>query len=95
MPRQSPRPVSYTHLTLPSPSFLARYGVYVVPAAFKAQHAQAYARLQQALIQARATPEFQSYIASSALQDLSVGRPGEDFAAAFASDLAAIQSLRN
>jgi tripartite-type tricarboxylate transporter receptor subunit TctC len=87
--------VSPFGVALPSPDFLARYGVYVVPAAFKAQHPADYARLQQALLQARDAPEYQAYLATSALQDLSVGRPGEEFAASFASDLAAISSLRN
>ena len=35
-------------------------GVYVVAAGFKAKQADAYAKLQQALIQARDTPEFQA-----------------------------------
>lgn len=82
-------------VTPPSPDFLARYGVYVVPTAFKTRHPESYARLQQALLQARNTPEYQNYIATNRLQDLSLGRPGEEFAAAFANDLAAIASLRN
>lgn len=77
----------------PSPDFLARHGVYVVPAAFKAKNPAAYARLQQALLKARGEPEFQAYIAKTKLEDLSVGKPGEDFAAAFANDLAAMSSL--
>jgi len=79
----------------PSPEFLARYGVYVVSAAFKAKQPAAYAKLQQALLAARQAPEFQNYIATSKLEDLSIGRPGEDFSAQFAADLAAITSLRN
>ena len=82
-------------VTPPTPEFLARYGVYVVPAAFKAKQPAAYAKLQQALRQAREAPEFQAYVAKNKLQDLSLGRPGEEFAASFASDLAAISSLRN
>ena len=78
----------------PSPSFLARYGVYVVPAAFKAQNRAAYTKLQLALLQARAAPEFQKYIDTSNLHDLSLGRPGEEFATAFANDLAAVSALR-
>jgi tripartite-type tricarboxylate transporter receptor subunit TctC len=82
-------------VALPSPDFLARYGVYVVPAAFKAKNPAAYAKLQQAILQARMTPEFQAYLATAKLHDLSIGRPGEDFSAQFAGDLAAITSLRN
>jgi tripartite-type tricarboxylate transporter receptor subunit TctC len=81
-------------ITPPTPSFMMRYGVYAVPAGFKAKRPAAYAKLQQALQQARQAPEFQSYIATSKLEDLSLGKPGEDYDAAFASDLATISSLR-
>ena len=79
----------------PSPSFMARYGVYVVPAAFKAKHAASYAKLQRAVQQARETPEFQNYITASKLDDLSRGKPGEEYDAAFESDLTAISRLRS
>jgi tripartite-type tricarboxylate transporter receptor subunit TctC len=83
------------HGTTPSsPSFMARYGVYVAPAAFKARHAASYAKLQQALLQAREAPEFQRYITTSKLEDLSLGKRGEDYDAVFESDLNAISSLR-
>jgi tripartite-type tricarboxylate transporter receptor subunit TctC len=82
-------------VTPPAPNFLARHGVYVVAAAFKTRHPAAYAKLQQALLDARAAPEFQRYIAANALHDLSIGKPGEVFAAAFARDLAEISSLQN
>jgi tripartite-type tricarboxylate transporter receptor subunit TctC len=82
-------------VTPPSQSFLARYGVYVVPSAFKAKYPAAYARLQKAMLEARETPEFQKHIATLKIADLSVGRPGEEFATAFASDLTAITNLKN
>lgn len=81
-------------IALPSPDFLARYGVYVVPAVFKAKHAVAYAKLQQALIEARDSPEFQGYLTKNALQDLSVGKPGEALDATFANDFAEIAKLK-
>ena len=81
-------------VSMPSPDFLARYGVYVVPAAFKAKHPDAYRNLQQALIQAREAPEFQAYLAKNQLKDLSIGRPGEDYDAAFADDFAEIEKLK-
>lgn len=79
----------------PSPAFLARYGIYAVPAAFKAKRPADYAKLQQAMLQARAAPEFKEYIAKTKLEDLSVGKPGEDFAAAFSGDLAALSGLKS
>jgi tripartite-type tricarboxylate transporter receptor subunit TctC len=79
----------------PSPDFLARYGVYVVPAAFKASHPAAYAKLQQALLKAREAADFQAYLAKREIEDLSIGKPGEEFAAAFANDRAAISILRD
>lgn len=82
-------------VALPSPGFLSRYGVYVVPAAFKAKHPATYAKLQQVLRSAREDADFQKYVTANALQDLSLGRPGEDYAAAFASDLAAISALKS
>lgn len=102
--KQSPRwpeaPTLTTALTPfnvkpPSPSFLARYGVYVVPVAFKDKYRAAYTKLQLALMQARAAPDFQKYIESNDLHDLSIGRPGEEFASSFANDLAAISSMNN
>ncbi len=103
-PRKSPRwPEAPTltealapfGVTPPSQSFLARYGVYAVPSAFKAKNPSAYAKLQKAMLEARETPEFQKHITTLNIADLSVGRPGEEFASAFASDLTAITNLRN
>jgi tripartite-type tricarboxylate transporter receptor subunit TctC len=81
-------------ITPPSANFLSRYGVYVVPSALKARDPAAYLRLQQALLQARASQEFQSYIARSQLEDLSIGKPGEDFERAFAADMVEIRKIK-
>jgi tripartite-type tricarboxylate transporter receptor subunit TctC len=81
-------------LTPPSANFLSRYGVYVVPAALKAKDSAAYLKLQQALLQARASPEFQNYITKSQLGDLSIGKPGEDFESAFAADMNEIRKIK-
>ena len=81
-------------VTPPSANFLSRYGVYVVPAALKAKEPAAYLKLQQALLQARASPEFQGYIAKSELGDLSIGRPGEDFESAFTADMTEIRKIK-
>lgn len=78
----------------PSPNFLARYGIYVVPASFKLNHPANYATLQKALLQARQDPEFRAYLAKNEMQDLSIGKPGEDFEAAFAADMAALRKLK-
>jgi tripartite-type tricarboxylate transporter receptor subunit TctC len=77
----------------PTANFLSRYGVYVVPSALKKDSA-AYLRMQQTLLQARASPEFQSYIAKNQLQDLSIGKPGEDFESAFAADMTEIRRIK-
>jgi|EndMetStandDraft_5_1072996.scaffolds.fasta_scaffold00413_5 tripartite-type tricarboxylate transporter receptor subunit TctC len=81
-------------VTLPAKDFLARYGVYVVSTAFKAKHPEAYAALQKALLEARETPEFKSYIAKNAIEDLSVGRPGEALQADFEKSFAEIAKLK-
>ncbi len=77
----------------PSPNFLARYGIYVVPAAFKLNDPAKYEKLQKALLQARQDPQFQEYLAKNELQDLSIGKRGEDFEAAFAADMAELRKL--
>jgi tripartite-type tricarboxylate transporter receptor subunit TctC len=81
-------------LTLPSNDFLTRYGVYVVAAAFKAKYPAAYTKLQQALVEAREAPAFKAYLEKNALQDLSIGKPGEALQAAFAADFAELPKLR-
>ena len=61
-------------LKLPSENFLARYGVYVVPTAFKTKYPAAYAKLQKALIEARDAPEFKAFFERNSLNDLSIGK---------------------
>jgi hypothetical protein len=80
-------------VTPPSPNFLARYGIYVVPSAFKRSDPAKYEKLQKALLQAREDRRFQEYLAKNELQDLSVGKRGEDFEAAFAADMAELRLL--
>jgi putative tricarboxylic transport membrane protein len=77
----------------PSPNFLARYGIYVVPAAFKLKEPAKYEKLQKALLEARQDPQFQEYIAKNELQDLSIGKRGEDFEAAFTADMAELRQV--
>ncbi|SEP28507.1 Tripartite tricarboxylate transporter family receptor [Rhodospirillales bacterium URHD0017] len=77
----------------PSPNFLARYGIYVVPASFKLNDPAKYEKLQKALLQARQDPQFQEYLAKNELEDLSIGRRGEDFEAAFAADMAELRQM--
>ena len=77
-------------VTPPTPDFLGRYGVYVVPAAFKKQHPAAYAKLQKAMIDARKDETFQASITKGGLQDLSIGKPGEAYSAAFEKGIKAV-----
>ena len=81
-------------ITPPNADFLARFGVYVVPTAFKKKHPADYAKLQQALLRSRSGAEFQEYIGKNALQDLSIGKPGEEFDAAFATDMVEIAKMK-
>ena len=80
---------------LPTPDFLARYGIYAVSAAFKAKNPTGYEKLQSALLEARKSPEFQDYLDKNKLQDLSIGAPGEQFDPTFANDMAEIAKLQN
>ena len=101
-PKQSPRwPEAPTlvdalkpyGVTPPTPDFLGRYGVYVVPAAFKKKHPAHYAKLQKAMIEARKAAAFQENIAKRGIGDLSIGKPGEGFEAAFAKGTKAIEAM--
>lgn len=56
-------------------------------------HPAKYEKLQKALLQARLDPQFQDYLAKNELQDLSIGKRGEDFEAAFAADMAELRKL--
>lgn len=77
----------------PSSDFLARYGVYAVPAAFKAQHPDDYAKLQAAMLRARESSDFQGFIDNNNLQDLSIGKPGEDLDADFTASIDAVKAV--
>lgn len=81
-------------VTPPRPDFLARFGVYAVPSAFKASNPDAYAKLQAALLAARESAAFAEYISANGLQDLSVGQPGEAFDEAFQASIDAVQSVK-
>ena len=81
-------------VTPPSPDFLARYGVYVVPAAFKKNNPEGYAKLQKAMIDARQDEAFQANIMKRGIEDLSIGKPGEGFADAFAKGVSAVKAMQ-
>lgn len=81
-------------VALPSPDFLSRFGIYVVPARLKAGDPAGYARLQRMLLEARSSPEFRDYVRRSRFEDLSIGKPGEEFEAAFVADMQAIAEIR-
>lgn len=101
--RQSPRwPEAVTltdalkpfNVRPPSLEFLSRYGVYAVSAAFKSKSPLAYAKLQKAMIEARDAAEFRAYFEKNALQDLSIGRPGEAMQATMSLDFQEIPKLK-
>jgi len=78
----------------PTPDFMSRYGLYVVPATLKASNPAAYASLQQLLLKARGSAEFQDYIARSKLEDLSIGKPGEVLDSVLATEMAEIAKIK-
>ena len=80
-------------ITPPTPDFLGRYGVYVVPAAFKEKYPEHYAKLQKAMIEARLDPAYQKSIAKQGIEDLSIGKPGEDFVEAFTKGTEAVEAM--
>ena len=80
-------------VTLPSPDFLARYGIYAVSAKFKADNPTGYEKLQKALLAARNSPEFQEYVDKNGLADLSLGAPGDEMEATLAADFAVIEKM--
>lgn len=101
-PKQSPRwPEAPTlvdalkpyGVTPPTPDFLGRYGVYVVPAAFKEKFPERYEMLQKAMIEARLDPDYQESITKRGIGDLSIGKPGEAYAEAFAKDTRAVEAM--
>ena len=78
----------------PSPDFMSRYGLYVVPASVKTSNPTAYANLQQMLLKARAAPEFEDYIVKNKLDDLSIGKTGEALDPVLAADMAEIGKIK-
>lgn len=80
-------------VALPSPDFLSRFGIYVVPARLKAGDPTTYRRLQRTLLDARESAEFRDFITRSRLEDLSIGKPGEEYEAGFLADMVAMGAL--
>ena len=80
-------------VTPPTEYFLARYGVYVVPSAFKKEHPAHYAALQKAMTEARQSPAFRELLAKRKIEDLSIGKAGEGYTAAFQKGVDAIKSM--
>ncbi len=81
-------------ITPPTEDFLGRYGVYVVPSAFKKNHPDQYATLQKAMIQARQSPAFRELLEKRKIADLSIGKAGEGYTAAFEKGVNAIKAMR-
>ncbi|MGJ7491526.1 tripartite tricarboxylate transporter substrate-binding protein [Variovorax sp. ZT4R33] len=81
-------------VTMSSPHFLARYGVYVVSAAFAQKNPTAYQDLQKAMLAARSGTVFTDYIQKNNLADLSLGAAGEAYEPAFAAEMKEIEKLK-
>jgi tripartite-type tricarboxylate transporter receptor subunit TctC len=80
-------------VAMPSPEFLSRYGVYVVPAAFAQKNPKGYQELQQAILKARSGQVFTDYIKTNNLADLSLGEPGEQYERVFAAEMQEIERM--
>jgi tripartite-type tricarboxylate transporter receptor subunit TctC len=80
-------------VTPPSEYFLARYGVYVVPSAFKTKHPDSYAKLQKAMLEARQSEAFTELLKKKKIEDLSLGEAGEGYTAAFNDSVKILKSL--
>ncbi|MCG8694406.1 MAG: tripartite tricarboxylate transporter substrate binding protein [Minwuiales bacterium] len=80
-------------VTPPTDYFLARYGVYLVPSAFKKNHSDRYAKLQKAIVEARQGKAFGDLLAKRKIEDLSIGKPGEGFTDAFRKSVEVLQSM--
>ena len=80
-------------ITPPTDDFLGRYGVYVVPSAFKTAHPDRYAKLQKAMIAARQGKAFKDLLEKRKIADLSIGAAGEGYTAAFRKGVDAIKAM--
>jgi tripartite-type tricarboxylate transporter receptor subunit TctC len=80
-------------VAMPSPEFLARYGVYVVSAGFAQKNPKGYQELQQAILKARTGQVFSDYIKANNLGDLSLGVPGEQYDSLFAEEMQEIERM--
>lgn len=78
----------------PTPDFLARYGVYVVPSAFKKEQPEHYAILQKALVAATQSDSFRARLKDLGIEDLFKGAPGEVFAETFDKAAAALDEMK-
>jgi tripartite-type tricarboxylate transporter receptor subunit TctC len=80
-------------VSMPSPEFLGRYGVYVVSAGFAQKNPKGYQELQQAILKARTGQVFTDYIKANNLADLSLGVPGERYNSVFAAEMVEIERM--
>ncbi len=80
-------------LTMPSPNFLSRYGVYVVSAEFMKKDPNGYQALQQAFLKARSGSMMTDYIQKNNLTDMSLGLPGEQFENVFRTEMSEIERI--
>lgn len=77
-------------ITPPTPSFLARHMVYVVPTALRQEHPERFEKLQAAITSLATNEEYQAFIEQQGATDLSQMAPGGDFRPAFKASLEAL-----
>lgn len=80
-------------VTPPTEDFLGRYGVYIVPGAFKKNHPDRYAKLQKAMIKARQSETFRELLTKRKIMDLSIGAAGEPYTDAFNKSVDILKKL--
>ena len=77
-------------ITPPTPDFLARYMVYVVPAALRQDYPERFEALQAAITSLASSDEYQGLIEKQGAADLSQMKAGGDYGDAFQASLEAL-----
>jgi len=77
----------------PTPDFLARFGVYAVQSAMKADHPEHYKTLQDAVVTAMNSVEFLDAVDKAGMNDLSERAPGDEFQASFDATAASVKAI--
>ncbi len=75
----------------PTPDYLARYMVYVVPSALRRNYPERYKKLEKAIISLATNDEYQAFIKKQGAGDLSQMKAGSLYREAFRQSMKALQ----